>query len=122
MRVLIVDDQHDAANALAKLLKLTRCNVRVAYDVESALSAAREFLPNLVLSDVGLPLVDGNELARRVRSCRELDRTVLAAMSGYADPANREVSLHAGFDEYLVKPIAYESLCQLLARAAQRVG
>ncbi len=120
MRVLVVDDQQDAADALAMLLKLTHCDVRVAFNAESALSLAKEFLPNLLLADIGLPVVDGNELARRVRVCPELDRIMLAAITGYADPANRELSLHAGFEEYLVKPVSYDRLRQLLAKVADR--
>jgi DNA-binding response OmpR family regulator len=121
VRVLVVDDQQGAASALAVLLKLTRCDVRVAYDAETGLSLAREFLPNLLFADIGLAIVDGHELARCVCDCPELDGTVLVAVSEYGDLANRELSLHAGFDEFLVKPVAYRNLCRMLARIAQGI-
>jgi DNA-binding response OmpR family regulator len=122
MRVLVVDNDRDTADSLAMLLKLAHCEVRVAYDAFSCLEEAVTFLPDLLLADVGMPRMDGNELARQIRQCRSFDRTVLAALTGYADARHRELAASAGFTEYLVKPIPAETLYELLGRVAERIA
>ena len=116
MKVLVVDNDHDTADALAMLLKYANCEVRVAYDGPSALDQATKFLPDLLLADLAMPRMDGNELARCVRETKSLDRTVLAVISGYADQQHRELATAAGFTEYLVKPIPIEVIYELLSR------
>jgi CheY-like chemotaxis protein len=122
MRVLVVDDDHDAANALAMLVKFTKCEVRVAYDAAAGLDEALAFQPDLLMADLGMPGMDGTELARHIRQSRRLDKTILAAMTGYADEPNRELSLAAGFAEYLVKPASAQAIYQLLGRVADRLA
>jgi CheY-like chemotaxis protein len=122
MRVLVVDNNRDAADSLAMLLKLVHCEVRVTYDGFACLEEAATFLPDLLLADVGMPRMDGNELARQIRQCKSHDRAFLAAITGFADARHRELAGAAGFDEYLVKPVAAESIYDLLARVAERIG
>lgn len=121
MRVLVVDNDRDTADSLAMLLAFAKCDVRVAYDGFSALDEAAQFLPDLLLTDLGMPRLDGTELARRIRQCRSLDQTVLVALTGYADAAHRELAAAAGFTEYLVKPVAMQTVYELLARVAERI-
>ncbi|HVX15351.1 MAG TPA: response regulator [Pirellulales bacterium] len=121
MRVLVVDNDRDAVDCLAMLLRFANCDVRTAYDGFACLEEATKFLPELLLADLGMPQMDGCELARQIRQCRSLDRTVLAALTGYADAQHRELALAAGFTEYLVKPVPAESLYELLGRVAETV-
>ncbi|HXU81849.1 MAG TPA: ATP-binding protein, partial [Polyangia bacterium] len=107
-RVLVVDDNRDAAELLAEALELEGYQTRVAYDGPSALRLAAEFRPELAFLDIGLPVMDGYDLARRLRA---LDQgpLVLVAVTGYGQPADRARSAEAGFDEHLVKPIGIDS-------------
>src|SRR5215469_6557694 len=116
MRVLVVDDHRDTADCLARLLRVTDC------DGVSALEEATKFLPDLLLADLGMPTMDGNELARQIRRCRSLDATVLAALTGYADAEHRELAAAAGFTEYVVKPVPFRLICVLLQRVADRIA
>ena len=122
MRVLVVDNDHDTADALAMVLKLAKCEVRVTYDALAALEAAKSFEPDLLLADLAMPWMDGNELARQIRQCLNLDRTVLAALTGYADAEHRGLAAAAGFTEYLVKPAPAQAICELLGRVAERIA
>jgi CheY-like chemotaxis protein len=117
--VLVVDNDRDTADMLAMLLKFAKCEVRVAYDGFSALAEAATFHPDLLLADLAMPQMDGTELARRVRQCEGLDRTVLAALTGYADDKSRALAAAAGFTEYLVKPLPAERIGALLVRVAE---
>jgi PAS domain S-box-containing protein len=114
-RVLVVDDNHDAADSLALLLRLAGQEVRVAYDGPSALAAAREFAPALVLLDIGMPGMDGYEVARRLRQLPGQERVLLAALTGWGQEEDRRRSLEAGFDRHLVKPLEPEELQEVLA-------
>ncbi len=121
MRVLVVDDDHDAANTLAMLVRFAKCEVRVAYDAAAGFDEALVFQPDLLLTDLAMPGMDGNELARHIRQSKRLDKTALAAMTGYADEENRQRALAAGFAEYLVKPTSAQEIYELLGRVADRI-
>ncbi len=103
--MLVVDDNRDAADSLVSLLRLDGHRVAAAYDGQQALEAARELRPKVVLLDLGLPGLDGLEVARRLRADGHFERTVLIAMSGYAQRTDREATAAAGFDAHLAKPV-----------------
>ncbi|MEO8628202.1 MAG: ATP-binding protein [Betaproteobacteria bacterium] len=114
-RILVVDDNVDAADSLAMLLNSEGHEVLVAYDSASAFAIARERPPQILLLDIGLPGTDGYALARRLRALTELRDATLIAVTGYGLPEDRERSKAAGFDHHLVKPIDFEVLRALLA-------
>jgi PAS domain S-box-containing protein len=107
-RVLVVDDNRDAAELLAEALALEGHETRVAYDGLSALGIAAELRPELAFLDIGLPVMDGYDLARRLRALLP-GPLVLVAVTGYGQPSDRARSAQAGFDEHLVKPISIET-------------
>jgi PAS domain S-box-containing protein len=107
-RVLVVDDNRDAAELLAEALQMEGYETRVAFDGPSALRIAADFRPQLGFLDIGLPVMDGYDLARRLRRL-EQGPLVLVAVTGYGQPSDRARSSEAGFDEHLVKPIGIES-------------
>jgi PAS domain S-box-containing protein len=119
-RVLVVDDNADAADTLALLLRLRGYDVRVARDGPEALEAAREFNPDLVLLDIGLPGMDGYAVARALRAGKAAGRVRLVALTGYGRDEDRRRSAEAGFDDHLVKPVAPDALLELLATAGAR--
>ena len=113
-RILVVDDNRDAADSLALLLTLQGSEVRTAYDGLEAIEAAAAFDPDVVLSDLGMPRMNGYEAAQKIRQqCG--DRVVLVAMTGWGQEEDKRRSSEAGFDYHLVKPVALEALEQLLA-------
>ncbi|MGE0756493.1 MAG: response regulator [Pirellulaceae bacterium] len=113
-RVLVVDDHRDAAQTLAMLLSISGQEIRVAYDGVEALEAASAFQPQLVFLDIGLPKLNGHEVARRIRE-EEWGRGVcLVALTGWGQEDDRRRSCDAGFDHHMVKPVQYEALLQLL--------
>jgi two-component system, chemotaxis family, CheB/CheR fusion protein len=114
-RVLAVDDNVDAANTMAMLLGIAGHEVRTAYDGSAALAAAQAYGPEIVLLDIGLPGMDGYEVARRLRAIPELERCVLVALTGYGQEEDRRRSSAAGFDYHLVKPVDPQSLTELLS-------
>jgi signal transduction histidine kinase/CheY-like chemotaxis protein len=115
-RVLLVDDNPDIAHALAQILEALGCVTRVAYDGPSAISAAASFEPELALLDIGLPVMDGYELARRLRRMAATSTTRLVAVTGYGQLSDRQRSHEAGFDEHIVKPFALDTIQEILAR------
>jgi CheY-like chemotaxis protein len=105
LRVLVIEDNQDAAQTLGDLLELAGHQVRLAFDGDSGVSLARVFVPDAVISDIGLPApMDGFEVVRRLRLLPELAGTRLVALSGYADEATRKRCLSAGFDAHVAKP------------------
>lgn len=116
-RILVVDDNRDAADSLALLLRLRGQDVWVAYDGVAGLEAARAFRPDLVFLDIGMPGMNGYELARHIRQIEGLERVQLAAMTGWGQEEDRRRSREAGFDLHFVKPVEPECLNQLLAEA-----
>jgi len=109
-RVLVVDDNHDAAAGVAALLELEGHLVRTAADGEEALIAVADYRPAIVLLDIGLPLLDGYEVARRLRKFPETERALLIALTGYGQQEDRQAAFDAGFDHHIVKPADPEAL------------
>jgi CheY-like chemotaxis protein/two-component sensor histidine kinase len=114
--VLIVDDNRDAADLLATLLQTQGYDVAVEYDSHSAMTRARLERPEIILLDIGLPQIDGHELARRFRANPETASATLIAISGYGQQIDRQRSRQAGFDHHMVKPVAPEQLLAVLRR------
>jgi CheY-like chemotaxis protein len=115
-KVLLVEDNPDAAAALADLLELWGYQVVVAADSEAALEALEGFAPRILLVDIGLPGMDGYELARRLRKHPPLARARFIALTGYGQEADRHRSAAAGFDHHLTKPVDPPMLKELLGR------
>ncbi|HYH65070.1 MAG TPA: ATP-binding protein, partial [Urbifossiella sp.] len=113
--VLVVDDNVDAAESLALLLRMKGHEVRVAHDGLAALAAVEAAPPDLVLLDIGMPGMDGYEVARRLRERPGLEHLPLVAMTGWSQDEDRRRSREAGFDHHLVKPVEPAVLYQLLA-------
>jgi signal transduction histidine kinase/CheY-like chemotaxis protein len=112
LRILVVDDNRDAANSLASLLAARAHQVSTKYDGESSLEEARHFQPDVVLLDIGLPGMSGHEVARRLRNGNE--SPILIAVTGYGQSEDRRLTSEAGFDFHLVKPIEFSELERLL--------
>jgi len=108
------------AQSTAKLLTLSGHNVQTAYDGPSAIEAARAYRPDVILLDIGLPGMDGFDVAGQVRQQPELKNTVIIAISGYAENVDRTRSREAGFDHHLVKPIDFNTLMYLLAESTKQ--
>jgi PAS domain S-box-containing protein len=118
--VLIVDDSLDVAESLAMLLEGLAQDIRMAHSGPEALEVARECLPNIILCDIGMPGMDGYELARRMRQDPGLEKVLLVAVSGYGQEEDRRRSEEAGFDRHLVKPIGLATLEELLGSIYQK--
>jgi PAS domain S-box-containing protein len=115
LRVLVVDDNVDSAESMALLLSIEGYETRMAHDGQAALRAAEEFAPDAILLDIGLPVMDGYEVARRLRERPEMPPLLLVALTGYGQERDRQLSREAGFDYHLVKPVEPEKLSSLLA-------
>jgi CheY-like chemotaxis protein/two-component sensor histidine kinase len=115
LNIMIVDDNKDAAEVLATLLELEGHRVLVETDPCAVLERARKEKPQVMLLDIGLPTLDGYELARRLRQSPETASATLIALTGYGREEDRRRSLEAGFDHHLVKPVAPERLSSLLS-------
>ncbi|HSF38883.1 MAG TPA: ATP-binding protein, partial [Thermoanaerobaculia bacterium] len=113
-RILVVDDNRDSADSLALLLTLQGSEVRTAYDGLEAVEAAAVFQPDVVLSDIGMPRLNGYETAQRIREQSHGRRVVLIAMTGWGQEEDRRRSTQAGFDYHLVKPVDLAALERLL--------
>lgn len=115
VRVLVVDDNVDSAESMALLLSLDGHDVRTAFDGPGALAVAAEFQPEAVLLDIGLPGMDGYEVAKQMRGLPGLQKALMIAVTGYGQADDRARSKAAGFDHHLVKPVDPEILSALLA-------
>jgi CheY-like chemotaxis protein len=113
-RILLVDDNQDAAQALRLLLEADGHEVRVAADGASGLALAKTYRPEVVLLDIGLPKMDGYEIARRIRADAALRDTMLVAVTGYGQMHDRARASASGFHHHLVKPVEYSRLQTLL--------
>jgi CheY-like chemotaxis protein len=113
-RVLVVDDNMDAAETLAEIVRMFGHAADVAFDGQAAIELARTGRPDLVLCDIGLPGLDGYQVARAIRAAGLVD-TQLVALSGYAQPDDVRKALEAGFDAHVAKPPDAGELERLLA-------
>jgi CheY-like chemotaxis protein len=117
-RILVAEDNTAAAQSMSKLLELFGHEVRVAADGPTTIAAALDWRPEFILLDIGLPAIDGYEVASRLRQealCRE---TVIIAVTGYGQEDDRQRSRAAGIDHHLLKPVASDVLLPLLSRSS----
>ncbi len=119
-RVLVVDDNEDAATTLAQLLAHLGHDTRVAHDAPAALRIAADFLPDVAVVDIGLPVMDGYELAAHLREMPGLADLHLIALTGYSQESDRRKSQAAGFDHHLVKPVGVDALEAAMSAASRR--
>jgi two-component system CheB/CheR fusion protein len=117
-RVLVIEDNLDAASSLCEVLELGEHEVAVAYNGPDGLARAREFRPDVILCDIGLPGMDGYAVARALRANASLKAVYLVALSGYALPEDLQRAEEAGFDQHLAKPPSLEKLEELLGSLA----
>jgi CheY-like chemotaxis protein len=114
LHVLVVDDDVDAAEAVAALLELQGHRPALLHDGLGVLEAARSFVPDVIVMDLGLPGINGYEAAALLRQERSLDGILLVALTGWGTEAHKRASLHAGFDFHLTKPVTYDGLARIL--------
>ena len=119
LRILIADDSKDGAFMLSMLLDSAGHETFVEHNGYSALERARTEAPDICILDIGLPDMDGNEIARRLRSTAVMTQPVLIAITGYSQDNDRKISFEAGFDHYLVKPVDLKNLVALLAELGE---
>jgi signal transduction histidine kinase len=117
-KILVADDNRDSAESLGILLEMAGHEVRLAYDGQEALDHAADFLPEILLLDIGLPRLDGYEVAARLRQDGRFDGLLLVAVTGYGTEDDRDRSREAGFDHHLVKPVDIAALRELIAAPA----
>jgi CheY-like chemotaxis protein len=113
LSILVVDNDPDSADSLALLLEHWNHRVCVAYDGAQAIEVFRRQLPSVVLLDIGLPDIDGYDVARTLK--QEKHKALLVALTGYGNDGDRKASAEAGFDRHFVKPVDIRSLEELLA-------
>jgi PAS domain S-box-containing protein len=120
LRVLVVDDNVDAAETLRLLLTMSGHDIDTAHSGETALQTANDFRPEVVLLDIGLPGLNGYQVAERIRRTPELKKVVLIAMTGYGQEEDRQRTQQAGFNFHLVKPVDPQQLQELLTTLAKK--
>jgi CheY-like chemotaxis protein len=120
LRLLVVDDNRDAAESLAILLRATGNEVDIAFDGPSALVMMCRKHPDAVFLDLGLPIMDGYEVARRIRAQKQFSDLVIVALSGWGNEKDRRRSRAAGIDHHLIKPAEFEEIQALLMSASTR--
>jgi signal transduction histidine kinase/ActR/RegA family two-component response regulator len=118
--VLVVDDNVDAAQSTAMLLRAWGHEVRIAYSGQEALHAAEASTPEIVLLDIGLPIINGYDVARRLREQPKFEQTILAAITGYGQAEDRRRSMEVGFDFHLTKPVDPTALQEVMASHERR--
>lgn len=115
VRVLVVDDCRDCADSMSLLLEILGCNARVAYDGATAIEITQCFCPDVILLDLGMPEMDGFQVAKHMRRASSDSTLLLVAHTGY--PNYREPAAEAGFDDYLLKPVNIDRLKGILEKA-----
>jgi two-component system CheB/CheR fusion protein len=116
--VLVVDDNVDAAKSIAMILTLSGYDVRCVHDGPSALQAAHAYRPDVVVLDIGLPGMNGYEVAQHLRATPDFKRTPLVAVTGYGQDDDRRRSKEVGFDHHLTKPVDPNALQDFVATHA----
>jgi len=119
-KVLVADDNTDAAESLAMLLEIMGNEVLTAADGEDAVKAAEAFRPDVAVLDIGMPRLDGNEAARRIRATEWGRRTVLIALTGWGQAEDRRRTAEAGFDVHITKPVDPSTLDALLTELCRK--
>ena len=122
LRILVVDDSEDTADTMGTLLEMAGHAVQIAHSGPAALEAAATFRPEVVLLDIGLPGLDGYQVAERLRADPAMAGVTLIAASGYGQEEDRRRSAEAGIDRHLVKPVDLKELQDLLAAVGARRG
>jgi signal transduction histidine kinase len=116
LRILVVDDNQDSAETLGLLLELMGNKINVAHDGEQALAIAKEIKPDVVLLDIGLPRLNGYDVARLIRQESWGSNPILVAITGWGQTEDKDLSREAGFDHHLVKPIDHDHLIKLIQK------
>lgn len=116
LRVLIVDDSEALTKTLAWMIEILGHEVRIANDGETALTIAQEFLPELMLFDIGLPGMSGYELCAKIRQVPALKHSMIIAQTGWDRPEHRQKTKEAGFDDHFVKPVPIEKMEELFQK------
>jgi len=119
-RLMVIDDNRDAAESMSMLFELWGHEVVCVYDGRAALDTVAKFHPDAVFLDIGLPGMDGYEIAERLRELPQATRMVLVAITGYGQDEDRRRSREAGIDHHLVKPVSPETLHELLDSLERR--
>jgi CheY-like chemotaxis protein len=122
LRVLVVEDNVDSAETLAELLEIWGHRVQIVHHGHSALAEVHTFEPDVVILDIGLPGIDGYEVARSIRAHDRLSQPMLVALTGYGQEEDRRRSLEIGFDVHLTKPVNPDQLQRLLAGVCRDEG
>ena len=122
LRILVVDDNQDTAQSMAELLEILGHESKVAYESTQAVELAASFQPQIVLLDIGLPLVDGYEVARMMRQEVGLKDALLVALTGYGRDEDREKARVAGFDMHFTKPIELDALQKVLEKKQKELS
>src|SRR4051812_22766186 len=109
-RILIVDDNREAADAMAKLISLCGYETKTAYDGHEAIEAAAQFDPDMALLDIGMPGLDGYEVAKRIRQRRTNVHVIVVAVTGHAQAEDKRLAYESGFDLHVEKPMGMDKL------------
>ncbi len=120
-RILVVDDNVDAADSLGMLLEVRGDQVRIAYDGLEAIAAEEEFRPEVALLDIGMPKLSGYDVAKRIRAARG-DAVLIIAITGWGQEDDRQRARDAGFNHHFTKPVDFEMLLDVIDRSAARVS
>src|SRR5262249_1944243 len=118
-RILVVDDNSDAANSLSTLLKLMGNQVQTAYDGPGALKIAAEQKPEVILVDISMPVMNGYEVVQRLRQIPDLEKSLVVALTGYGAESDVRRSRESGFDAHLLKPVDIERLQSIVNQRDQ---
>lgn len=113
-RILVIDDNHDAADTTADLLECYGHVTRTAYGGAEGLLAAQDFSPDVVFLDIGMPGLDGYEVAAKLRDTPGFDKTLVVALTAWGDPQSRARAAQAGFNKHLVKPASLDAMLSVL--------
>jgi CheY-like chemotaxis protein len=121
-RVVIIDDNRDAARTMSMLVDELGGTARTAYDASGGLEAVQEFRPDIVFLDIGMPGMDGYEACRRIRQTPSKKHVIVVAVTGWGQPQDKQRALESGFDAHLTKPVDPEAFTRLLASSAPNAG
>ncbi len=113
-KVLVVDDNRDAADSLQALFEMENCKVATAYDGIEAVQAVDETMPDMIIMDLGMPSMDGYEAARRIRRKPGSQDVLMIALTGWGQSDARQRTIEAGFDHHMIKPVNFEEIKRLV--------